>query len=244
MADYLDNPAGRIAATLRRVKEHGDGPPIQIWSSALGGGSAAQVYKKIARFMMLIDEAKHGFSTLEDIEQRPFYLGMFPFLDTLESRLFTHLNDSDMSAFKDLITDDKLAIVELMSRELHRHYRSRSIDSDIREEMLKAVRDLMGKILVEDGLSEQEKAYIVKLLRDVEVALLSYWLGGFDEIASSVAALAAGVANVSSETKKGWLLNSVTRIWNFLSFRSNELKAIASATKEVVAVVDDIQNLT
>ncbi len=245
MTEFLDNPAGRIAATLRDVQKLGDGPAFSIWAQALGAGNGGVAFRNIGKFMDLVDEAKNAVIKLDEQELSPaFYLSAFAFLDELVSRLTTHLGDGDMAAFKPYLSDERIVLVEMLSQILRRSYRSAILSEGARNEMLRDVRELIDTVLQNDSFSTYEKSYIVKLLRDIEEALLSYWLGGFDDVASSVTAAAASIAVVSNVAQRGWLTTQLGRLWDFVTSKSEGTKAIAAAGKEVVTLIDSVDKLT
>ncbi len=202
------------------------------------------MYSNIARFMMLIEEAKSALVNPRDGDDRTFYSTLFGSLDTLQSYLVSHITQSNMEAFKPLITDDKISILELLSRELRQTYRSNFLSEDTRQQMLQDVRKLKEDVLFNEHLSLHEKNYIVKLLHDVERALQSYWLGGFDDVASTVAALGGGAAVVTDQAQRGWFMSGVLRIWEFLNVSADGVRALSATGSEVVALIDEIEHLT
>ncbi|GAA3271374.1 hypothetical protein GCM10020218_013740 [Dactylosporangium vinaceum] len=196
--------------------------------------------------MLLVDEAKAALVNVagDDQEDRAFYLEAFQSLDAIVARLTTHLQHTDMSPFSGYISNERIYILELLSRELRRSYKRSSFTEESRFELLQQVRSLKDAITTSESLSAEEKLYLIQLLDDVERALRSYWLGGFNEVRSTVTAVAAGVAAVSDEPSRGWLMRKFNAMWAFLVSHSDEARALTSAGREAVALVDDINNLT
>lgn len=248
VTDYLDNPAGRLAAALREVRRIRDGASegsaMSTWGTALGAMNSARLLVRAGQLTDLIDEAKAAVVELMDEDERAFYLQPLVKLDPLMTVLLSRLGDNNMESFAPYLTDEAIYALEGVSRALRRLSRFPVLDEEARDDLLADVRKMIDDVIRDDTLSYEIKSYIVKLLRNVESALLGFLLGGFGEVSACIAAVAAGVAMVADPAAKAGWSDRWKGLWKKLVAHTDDVKAITSAGKGAIELIEGIDKLT
>jgi len=149
-----------------------------------------------------------------------------------------------MKSLSHLLTRELIVGLELVSLTLFRISPSPTITQDGVYQLLVSVRTLIDDVSAQADLPENAKIYITKLLRDVEDALVWYRIGGFERVASTVAAVSAGVFLVPSEVRRNWLVDRLSNFWTSLQSHSSEIQAVSNSAQSVIGVMEGIRNLT
>jgi hypothetical protein len=245
MVEHLDNVAGRLAATLRPLASFA--PNIsaqQAWAEILKAEDTEQLLGRISRLVGLLEDTKRAIRELPEDEDRDFYLGPFVDIDNLPPRFITHFGTGNIDAFQQGVPQHAMVGLDAASRILRRtSLRDPVISEEGRTSLLEDVRALLNEVASHPDLEQGAKLYVIKLLRDVETALLGYVVGGFDDVMSAVAAVSAGATRITEDEQRGWLVAAVGRLWAATVSRAQGVQAITGAAQGVVAAVGAVKHI-
>ncbi|MFJ8833820.1 hypothetical protein [Micromonospora aurantiaca] len=242
--EHLDNPIGRIIAVLDHCSMVPAGRSAEgTWATVLGARSSRELFMRVGAFLDLIQESKAAIRRLPDGEDAEYYLRPLEQLDPLSDLFLTHLGQPDMSAFSTFYRKDLLYALGAASRVLRKVERSATLSKEARDSLLDDVRKLIDDVAESDDLPHEAKVYLIKLLRDVEGALLSFIVGGFDDVAAAVAALAAGTVRLQTVEQQSWLKSRIGALWTSLTTRAQGVSAISTAVTDVVGAIEGVNKV-
>lgn len=244
VTEHLDNPAGRLAAILSTAMgTRAEEKAWSAWSSALNADEPGTAFIRIGQLVRLIQETKDAIQGLPAEEDPAFYLKPFEYLDALATKLRMHIGHGDMKTFHEVIPEHVLVGVGAAARVLRRYGQTPVIEEADRAELLDQVRTIIDDVSNHPDLPKHAKLFMLKLLRDVEGALIAFRLGGFDDVAATVAALAGGVVYVENVDQRGWWGRHVSRLWEAVLARAKGVQAIAESVTSVSEAVEAVRHV-
>jgi len=232
--DQLDNPVGRVVAVLERGKtlDFANTPVVSGFTTILQAPEAGNLMARLGDFIRLIEESKAAVRALPEDAEPDYYFQPLKEVDEIVPLILSHLGSGGMSDFARFFRDDLIFMLGAASRIVRKHSHSPVLDDQAQADLLATVRGLIDEVSRSSELSPEAKLYLLKLLRDVEGALISFHVVGFESVAASVAAIAAGAIVLDDVKQRGWLKAQVEKLWG-------QMISIAHGVSQISAVVND-----
>lgn len=247
MATQLEDPAGRLAAVLRAARAHTpETQAIDGWSKTLGvsQGDAKDLFVKVASLLKLVEDARLAIMSLDEGESRDFYLRAFDALDRLGPAMRAHLTHAHMQSYAEYLTDASVLPLEAASIYLRGIGARTPVPSQAQlDDLLDLVRWMIDEVSSHDSLGRQVKLFIIARLRDVESAILSMHIGGFEDIAAAVGAVTSGLFVVPEGPQRGWFVGLLERLLKKTRDSAPAVKEIAESTAAVLDTFEKAKNL-
>ena len=235
MLDHLDNPAGRIVAALQRAEKHlhekvsaRDG-----WLQVFEANDVSQLPARIADFITQVQLTKDLVESLPESESPEHLSKYFGSLDQIVSYLLS-VGSINMPQFGNFIKPELIFSLESCSLAIRRHVRLEpTIDTEGLTKIVDTIRQVCDDIADSD-IPEDAKLPLIRRLRDVEDAVLSFKVAGYSGIEATLDALVGRTLwRTPPEVKEksiGWVKRVVSAIGSF----TKGAATLAGSTQTVV----------
>ena len=233
-----DNAASRLCGILHKfqaVQVRDTDTAMDAWKLALDAPSPSELFARLAEFSALVESLREHIRSLPEEDGPDFLLmGLEP-LDGLIER-FTRLGSSPKKAHDAVIKPALLQALNVCATMLRRQQTSVTIsDSDLRD-LLDDVQKWLVTVADDDNLSSHDKIFILQRLRDIEAALLGFFLGGFEKLETAVSAL-AGAALTCESARERTFLDKVAGFWEKVVSVAQGSATISKSASEAATAI-------
>jgi hypothetical protein len=241
--DLPTNAASRLIAVLEAFKESRSESVIDAWSATLHAKNVNELFMRIADLGNLIETVRERVRNLPESDGPDFLLmGLEP-LD----EFFDRFQRMGMSTTKDrwnsILKPSVMQALSLCARVLRDEQNESSIAQSDLQILLSDIQEWIGEVSRDNSLKVHDKIFILRRLREVEAALLGFFMGGFDRLEAAVSAL-AGAALVCESARNRTFLDKVASFWNRVLSVAQGAVAISGAAEDTAKAIDAISQIT
>lgn len=176
MGDVVENPAGRLFEILSTAKTAQDNLPIkQVWANTfeIDQNDTGALLLNVAEIINLVHLTKGEIQKLDGIDHK-IYLRPFAKIE----RAFATTNlEAPWQAFKNHLDDATMVALQFCSDTLARQIGENKISKEELDTLLQEVDMLLSKIL-ESGLPEEIKSFLVNNLENIRRSIITYRIRG------------------------------------------------------------------
>jgi hypothetical protein len=237
MADYLDNPAGRLLWLIEQArKEDQTLAAINAWANVFGVdvGDRYALMCRCTDMVQLLQVTRAAVVELSDSDP-DFHLRHLGVIETMLAN-FQMLEGQQIGQFLNRLTPEALYGLEACASLLHRECPEPTLTQADFEELVAQVRDLIDNTLRSDELDAEIKQYIVDRLRSVEDALIHIRITGIQGINVAADGAAGGLLRY-------WQRVGKTRIGIACRDFIGKLISVTGAANDVIEMGNRIKEI-
>lgn len=239
MADWReDNPAGRLHASLVRLKAVPGNTDIRTAMAQVldvaEGEPDHMLFPKIADFVDLIRLTEAEMSRFPDVNQELYLRWLGP---AKEGVAWSGRFADAVSHMQANFTEANMLSLEHCADFLHQRAPEIVLEADAIDGLIDLVRDAIDAILADENLPAALRHHLVGRLRDVESALQSVRITGYAGVQQAMEAFTGAIvmspdARNSEPTKSWW-----AKLWAAVSLGSNGVKELSESTESVMKAI-------
>src|SRR5436853_3817744 len=202
MAEYLDNPAGRLLALFQKARfVQTSSSVLNVWALVFDiklEGQAAEfellhrLFETYELLEKLVDEISH----IEDPEEREEFMVPIP---RLRNAIIIGNGANTNSAILSGIRDGDLIVLKFCSRYLHNHQPEPVADPLQLERLTAKLNELFDVVQASSTLEAELKTFLLSRIEEIRRGIQEYRIGGIERLRETLGTV-YGSAFVHSDT--------------------------------------------
>jgi hypothetical protein len=242
MAEYLDNPAGRLLALIREAKQRPDpGNALVGWTGVFGlpattnNDVQVEVVMRLLAVHHLINDLEKAINAIENEDDRKPFLGPLPRL-----RNAVPVANALNASFHGLlgnVSDSDLVILDFCSRHLHKSVAEPEVDSTSLSELANDVEELFNSVESSESMDPELRTFLLKQIETVRRGVQEYRIGGIDRLRETLGEI-LGTAIINQEILERnresqelqRFINAASKLMSLITFASKATKAIEAVS--------------